>query len=670
MMHAEFPATVMVIGVVNFGSFRVPPNLILPKKRKLAELSRLAHAVRSGNVTLLDSKTIYIPNLHYDGRGPDAYFWVGKGVPDRSGRKIPNEKKSLSPLESYEGVDIELVLPDNLTVYDIDYLALWCVKYTENFGDVKIPPASELFLPPALGQTQVKNESGLQPLQPGAKDQYHTTDEVYTTAQLPTSSEPVSVELSTIVTDLTLLNETSTQLPETAFTDSDKFSSNETEAGEVGNLESFVNESSTIVIMTQTDGILEFVTDDPLLTSSVTLELTTDNENLVSSTSEMSLETSTSDGPDLNTAESVENLQEVEDKNDEERNRKGRQMSKKKIEALSDDSKIGIKNLGGPEEVMSSDFYLATPDKERNYVFRYGKAEDLNNIMVFDTNKTQAISTTNTSGAILGDFGGMPDASLSENEYTFKYDADPEIEPVSRNVSEITEILVHEAGDRYRYSVGNDHVIQHIIDDVNFQPHGLVKIDSQKHSGAYFYGLPAHTDHESESLEHHSHEESDGPEETVMEEHHPKDVYSVQVHMDITESEAGKENPEDEKGGTGSEDEGTESPQEGSKKKEVTAKEKNGSEEKEGDESNEQIMEGKEKDTTKSVEDDTDKNVDENEEKRHQLEENVSESNEPAAKDGGSVSESKKAESAAPPNSIPDLIVLLVGVHFAAWQHI
>jgi hypothetical protein len=78
---------------VNFGSLRVPGNLILPKKRKLSELSRLAHGVRSGNVTLLDAKTIYIPNLHYDGRAPDAYFWVGKGTPDRTGRKIPNEKK-------------------------------------------------------------------------------------------------------------------------------------------------------------------------------------------------------------------------------------------------------------------------------------------------------------------------------------------------------------------------------------------------------------------------------------------------------------------------------------------------------------------------------------------------------------------------------------------------
>lgn len=48
---------------------------------------------RSGNVTLLDTKTLYIPNLHYDGSAPDAFFWVGKGKPDRTGIKIPNEKK-------------------------------------------------------------------------------------------------------------------------------------------------------------------------------------------------------------------------------------------------------------------------------------------------------------------------------------------------------------------------------------------------------------------------------------------------------------------------------------------------------------------------------------------------------------------------------------------------
>jgi hypothetical protein len=52
----------------------------------------LAHGLRSDNITILDTKTFYIPNLHYDGTGPDAYFWVGRGSqPDMYGTKVPNE---------------------------------------------------------------------------------------------------------------------------------------------------------------------------------------------------------------------------------------------------------------------------------------------------------------------------------------------------------------------------------------------------------------------------------------------------------------------------------------------------------------------------------------------------------------------------------------------------
>ncbi|XP_054005664.1 protein Skeletor, isoforms B/C isoform X1 [Hylaeus anthracinus] len=139
---------------INFGEIRIPPNLVVPKVRVLPEFSRLAHGLRSGNITILDSKTFYIPNLHYDGAGPDAYFWIGNGSePSTFGTKVPNERKSLTPLQGYQGEDIELVLPGNLTVFDIDWLAVWCVEYKHNFGHVMIP--KDLNVPPALGQTKI-----------------------------------------------------------------------------------------------------------------------------------------------------------------------------------------------------------------------------------------------------------------------------------------------------------------------------------------------------------------------------------------------------------------------------------------------------------------------------------------------------------------------------------
>lgn len=67
--------------------------------------------------------------------------------------QVPNEIGSLEPLRGYQGEDIEIQLPGNLTVYDIDWLAVWCVKYRHNFGHVYIP--KDLDVPPALGQTKI-----------------------------------------------------------------------------------------------------------------------------------------------------------------------------------------------------------------------------------------------------------------------------------------------------------------------------------------------------------------------------------------------------------------------------------------------------------------------------------------------------------------------------------
>ncbi|XP_014230471.1 protein Skeletor, isoforms B/C isoform X2 [Trichogramma pretiosum] len=147
---------------VNFGQVNIPANLKIPSVRVLPEFSRLAHNLRSDNITILDSKTFYIPNLHYDGAGPDAYFWVGNGPqPNVYGTKVPNEMNSSLPLRGYEGVDIEIVLPGNLTVYDIDWLAVWCVQYRHNFGHVLIP--KDLDVPPALGQTKIATSSTAAP---------------------------------------------------------------------------------------------------------------------------------------------------------------------------------------------------------------------------------------------------------------------------------------------------------------------------------------------------------------------------------------------------------------------------------------------------------------------------------------------------------------------------
>ncbi|XP_018319148.1 protein Skeletor, isoforms B/C isoform X2 [Agrilus planipennis] len=150
---------------VDFGEVFIPPNLEVPKPRVLPEFKRLAHGLRSDNISILDAKTFYIPNLHYDGAGPDAYFWVGNGTePSPFGIKVPNEMGSLDPLRGYQGEDIEIQLPGSLTVYDIDWLAVWCVQYRHNFGHVMIP--KDLDVPPALGQTKISTSTTSKPSTP------------------------------------------------------------------------------------------------------------------------------------------------------------------------------------------------------------------------------------------------------------------------------------------------------------------------------------------------------------------------------------------------------------------------------------------------------------------------------------------------------------------------
>ena len=67
--------------------------------------------------------------------------------------QVPNEIGSLEPLRGYQGEDIEIQLPGSLTVYDIDWLSVWCVEFRHNFGHVFIP--KDLDVPPALGQTKI-----------------------------------------------------------------------------------------------------------------------------------------------------------------------------------------------------------------------------------------------------------------------------------------------------------------------------------------------------------------------------------------------------------------------------------------------------------------------------------------------------------------------------------
>ncbi len=51
---------------------------------------------------------------------------------------------------------LEITLPDNLTVWDIDWLSVYCITAAENFGSVRVAVPSDRLVPPYLSPIQVK----------------------------------------------------------------------------------------------------------------------------------------------------------------------------------------------------------------------------------------------------------------------------------------------------------------------------------------------------------------------------------------------------------------------------------------------------------------------------------------------------------------------------------
>lgn len=78
----------------NLADVYIPEGFEPPSPKKIAEFTRGTggSTIKSGVVTIIDSRTIRIPDFYYDGSSNSAYFWVGTGpTPNPSGKKIPNE---------------------------------------------------------------------------------------------------------------------------------------------------------------------------------------------------------------------------------------------------------------------------------------------------------------------------------------------------------------------------------------------------------------------------------------------------------------------------------------------------------------------------------------------------------------------------------------------------
>ena len=111
--------------------------------------------MKAEEVIIIDTKTIQLNNFLYDGRGGDGvHFCAGIGPqPSSRGYLVPNENGYLEPLGRYgrlNGKEVRLMLPGNLTVFDIRWFSVFDTKNERNMGHVFLPSPDNINVPPAL----------------------------------------------------------------------------------------------------------------------------------------------------------------------------------------------------------------------------------------------------------------------------------------------------------------------------------------------------------------------------------------------------------------------------------------------------------------------------------------------------------------------------------------
>ena len=119
-------------------------------KRLLGEFEAPLHGV-GGRVYLTPKQDkILIEDFSYDGRGPDAFFWVGtEGAPgSRKSVVLPHpfegkfydyRDPQVPRLAAADQEDIVLTLPSTISAYNVKWISVWCRQFSVDFGHVILP---------------------------------------------------------------------------------------------------------------------------------------------------------------------------------------------------------------------------------------------------------------------------------------------------------------------------------------------------------------------------------------------------------------------------------------------------------------------------------------------------------------------------------------------------
>jgi len=128
----------------------VQPSIQEEIKITIGQLSSCDHDVK-GEVIAVNKRQIIIKGLHYDGKGPGAYFTAMKKpalkvqpagdvgdkfviIPDKEA--VDKACEVFSYGMAISGKDVKLDLPEDLTSYET--IGIYCHQYCNNFGHVNV----------------------------------------------------------------------------------------------------------------------------------------------------------------------------------------------------------------------------------------------------------------------------------------------------------------------------------------------------------------------------------------------------------------------------------------------------------------------------------------------------------------------------------------------------
>lgn len=105
-----------------------------PRVGTTAELVTRAHQVM-GTVRIVDNCTVVIEDFVYDGGGLDVRAVVSPNGDYGRGVVLTEDLRNSG---GYNGADLELPLPDGITLDDVGGLSIWCLPVGADFGSATL----------------------------------------------------------------------------------------------------------------------------------------------------------------------------------------------------------------------------------------------------------------------------------------------------------------------------------------------------------------------------------------------------------------------------------------------------------------------------------------------------------------------------------------------------